>query len=189
MCPDFGGRLGKRWRSGFFFRHGWSSFSSIFLDLELLYIPSAHIRIRREEDVNEMLVAPKTFTKLSFGPIIANTIESQMTSLLTWYSYSLAINPPSNLLYDLIDSFWTAKNVLQYLTIFFQRVFGCLLFTHACFRVSGCAPLHPSEKRLSCCFGETCGWSNIHNNSVRRWPFAPPVSVINNAVQLKHTAI
>ena len=66
MCPELGGRLGKRWRSEFFFRLGRSSFSVILLRPTLFYISSAHIRILRDKEVNEMWIAPKKSNKLSF---------------------------------------------------------------------------------------------------------------------------
>ena len=84
MCPEFGGRrFGKRRRSDSFFRFGRSTFSVILLRPTLLYISSAHIHIRREDDVNEMRIAPKKFTKLPFDPITVIAGRSQMTSLLT----------------------------------------------------------------------------------------------------------
>ena len=76
MCPHFGGRFGKRRRSDFFFRLGWSSFSAISLSLTLLYISSAHTHILREDDVDKMWIAPKKSTKLSFEPIIIEAIGS-----------------------------------------------------------------------------------------------------------------
>ena len=76
MCPQFGGRLGKRRRSEFFFRLGRNSFSVILPRPPLLNIPSAHICILRENDVNDMWVAPKKSIKLSFGPIIVEAIGS-----------------------------------------------------------------------------------------------------------------
>ena len=59
MCPEFGRRFGKRRRSDFFFRLGWSNFSVILPRLTLLYISSAHVSVLREDDVNEMWIAPK----------------------------------------------------------------------------------------------------------------------------------
>ena len=76
MCPQFGGRFGKRRRSEFFFRLGRSSFSVISPRLMSLYISSAHVSVLREDDVNEMWISPKESTKLSFGPIIVEAIGS-----------------------------------------------------------------------------------------------------------------
>ena len=70
MCPELGGRrFGKRRRSDSFFRFGRSTFSVILLRPTLLYISSAHIHIRREDDVNEMRIAPKKSSKLLFESI------------------------------------------------------------------------------------------------------------------------
>ena len=70
MCPQFGGRrLGKRRRPEFFFRLGRSSFSAILPRLTLLYISSAHICIPREDDLNEMRIAPKKSTENPFEQI------------------------------------------------------------------------------------------------------------------------
>ena len=66
MCPELGGRLGKRRRSEFFFQLGRNSISVIFPRPLLLYMSSAHICILRENDVNEMRIAPKKSTKLPF---------------------------------------------------------------------------------------------------------------------------
>ena len=63
MCPQFGRRLGKLWRSDFFFRLVRSSFSVILTRLTLICISSANICIVREDDVNEMWIAPKKYTK------------------------------------------------------------------------------------------------------------------------------
>ena len=76
MCPQFGGRFGKRRRSDFFSRLGRSSFSDILSRPALLYISSAHICILREDDINEMWVAPKKSGKLSFEPIIVEAVGS-----------------------------------------------------------------------------------------------------------------
>ena len=70
MRPQFGRRLGKRQRSDFFFRLGRSSFSVILPRPALLYISSMHIRILREDDINEMWISPKKYTELAFEPII-----------------------------------------------------------------------------------------------------------------------
>ena len=102
MSPQSGGRLGKRRRSEFFFRLGRCSFFVNFLRLALLYNSTAHIHILREDDVNQMCIAPKKYTKLSFDPIIIAG-RSQMTSLPADQSNSLAIiDPTSNFLYDCI---------------------------------------------------------------------------------------
>ena len=66
MRPQFGGGFGKRRSSVFFFRLRRSSFSAILPRLTLLYISSAHTPILREDDVNEMQIAPKKSTKLPF---------------------------------------------------------------------------------------------------------------------------
>ena len=65
MCPQFGGRFGKWRRSDFFFRLHRNNFSVILPRPTLLYISSAHSRILREDDVNEMRIAPKKLSKLS----------------------------------------------------------------------------------------------------------------------------
>ena len=79
MCPELGGRrFGKRRRSDFFFRLRRSSFSVILPRPTLLYTSSAHSRILREEDANEMRIAPKKSAKLLSDPVITNAIESQM---------------------------------------------------------------------------------------------------------------
>ena len=70
MRPQFGGGFGKRRRSDFFFRLGRSSFSVILPRPALLYISSMHIRILREDDINEMWISPKKYTELAFEPII-----------------------------------------------------------------------------------------------------------------------
>ena len=100
MCPLFGGRLGKRRWSDFFFRSGWSSFSVILPRPPLLNISSTHIRIRREDDVNEMWIATKKSTKLPFEPIIVIAGRSQMTSLLTDHNHSHPIHPSFNINHD-----------------------------------------------------------------------------------------
>ena len=64
MCPQFGGRFGKRRRSDFFFRLLRSSFSAILPCPTLVYISSAHSHTVRDEDVNEMRIAPKKLSKL-----------------------------------------------------------------------------------------------------------------------------
>ena len=66
MCPQFGGRFGKLRRSDFFFRLRRSSFSDIMPRPTLLYISPAHICTLREDDVNEMRIAPKKYTKHPF---------------------------------------------------------------------------------------------------------------------------
>ena len=76
MCPEFGGRFGKLRRSEFFFRPRRSSFSVILPRLTLLCISSVHSRILREDDVNEMRIAPKTSNKLPFERIIIEAIGS-----------------------------------------------------------------------------------------------------------------
>ena len=76
MSPQFGGRFGKRRRSDFFFRLGRSSFSVILPRPALLYISSAHTRIPREDDANEMWEAPKKSTELWSKPIIIEAIAS-----------------------------------------------------------------------------------------------------------------
>ena len=70
MRPQFGGRFGKRRSSDFFFRLGRSSFSVILTHPTLLYTSSAHICILRENDINEMWIAPKKYTKDPLEPII-----------------------------------------------------------------------------------------------------------------------
>ena len=105
MCPEFGGRFGKRRRSDSHFRFGRSSFSVILPRLTLLYISSAHVRILREEDVNEMWIAPKKSTKLPFDPIIVIAGRSQMMSLLTDHNHSRPLGPPSDIFHDIIDPF------------------------------------------------------------------------------------
>ena len=105
MCPELGGRLGKRRRSDFFFRLSRNSFSVISPRLMSLYISSAHIRIPKEDDVNEMWIAPKKSTKLSFEPIIVVAIGSQMTSSLTGHSHSHPIDPPFEFSHDIINPF------------------------------------------------------------------------------------
>ena len=59
MCPEFGGRFGKRRKPEFFFRFGRSTFSVSLPRTTLPYILSARIRILKENDVNEMRIAPK----------------------------------------------------------------------------------------------------------------------------------
>ena len=76
MCPHFGGKFGKRGSSEFFFRLSWSNFSVTLPRLVLFYIYSAHIGILREDDFNEMWIAPKKSTKPPFGPIIVEAIGS-----------------------------------------------------------------------------------------------------------------
>ena len=105
MSPQSGGRLGKRRRSEFFFRLGRSSFSVILPRPTFLYISSANIRILREEEVNEMWVAPKKPTKLPFEKIIVVAYKSQMMLHLTDHSHSQSIDPPSDILHDKIDTF------------------------------------------------------------------------------------
>ena len=105
MCPLFGGRLGKRRWSDFFFRPGWSSFSVILPRPTFLYISSANIRILGEDDVNEMWVAPKNPTKLPFENIIVVAYGSQMMLHFTDHSHSQSIDPQSDALHDKIDTF------------------------------------------------------------------------------------
>ena len=102
MRPQFGGRLGKRRRSEFFFRPGWSSFSVILPRPPLLYISSAHIGIFREDKVNEMRIAPKKTTKHPFQPIIVTAGRNQMTSHPTERSHSPSIDPSSDIYHDSI---------------------------------------------------------------------------------------
>ena len=102
MCPEFGGRLGKPRRSEFFFQLGRNSFSVILTRPALLYISSAHVRILREEDVIEMWIAPKKYTKLSFVPIVVEAIGSQMTSHPTERSHSPSVEPNSDIDHDII---------------------------------------------------------------------------------------
>ena len=64
MRPQFGRRFGKRRRSDFFFRLRWSRFSVILPRPALLHISSAHIRILKVDDENEMRIAPKKLSKL-----------------------------------------------------------------------------------------------------------------------------
>ena len=94
MCPQFGGRFGKRRRSDFFFRLRRSSFSVILPRPTLLYISSSHICILREEDIHEMRIAPEKCTKPPFEPIIDVAIGSQMASHPTDHSHSLDMHPP-----------------------------------------------------------------------------------------------
>ena len=106
MRPQFGRRFGKRRRSDFFFRLGRSSFSVILPRPALLYISSTHIRILREDDINEMWIAPKKSTKRLFDPIIDIAGRSQMTSLPTDHRHSQAIiHPPFDISHDIIDPF------------------------------------------------------------------------------------
>ena len=168
MCPEFGGRLGKPRRSEFFFQLGRNSFSVILTRPALLYISSAHVRILREEDVNEMWIAPKKSTKLPFDPIIVIAGRSQMMSLLTDHSHSRPLGPPSDIFHDIIDPFCTSKRVLQNLAVLFQRFLGCLLFTRAFFRVRSSTSPHPLEKRLDYYFKRTYRRPNDHYSSVRR---------------------
>ena len=77
MCPELGGRFGKRRRSDFFFRLGRSSFSDILTRPTLLYISSAHIGILREDDVNEMRISPKKSAKNLFDITIVEATGSQ----------------------------------------------------------------------------------------------------------------
>ena len=106
MSPQFGGRLGKRRRSEFFFRLGRNSISIILPRLTSLYISTAHIRIPREGDINEMWIAPKKSTKLPFDPIIVIAGRSQMMSLLTDHNiHSRPLGPPSDIFHDIIDPF------------------------------------------------------------------------------------
>ena len=105
MRPDHGGRFRRRRRWSFFFRIGRSSFSVTLPRPTLLYISSAHIRILREDDVNEMRIAPKKSTEVSFEPIIVAAIGSQMTSHPTDHSNSPAIEPKSDIPHDIIDPF------------------------------------------------------------------------------------
>ena len=81
MRPEFGGRLGKRRRSDFFFRLGWGNFSDILPRSALLYISSAHIGILREDDVSELRIAPKTFSKLSFEPITIDPVTGSQNDV------------------------------------------------------------------------------------------------------------
>ena len=102
MCPHFGGRLGKRRRSDFFFRLRRSSLSVVLPRPTLLCISFAHTRILREDDVNEMRIAPKKNAKHPFQPIIVVAGRSQMTSHLTEYRYSHPIDPSSRITHDII---------------------------------------------------------------------------------------
>ena len=103
MYPEFGRRFRRRRRWDFFFRVGQSSFSVILPGLRLLYISSTHIRILREDDVNEMWIAPKKPTKRVFQPIVVEAIGSQMTSHPTERSqYSPSIDPSFNIVHDII---------------------------------------------------------------------------------------
>ena len=61
--PQSSRRFGKRRRSDFFFRLRRSSFSAIFPRPPLDYISSAHSHTVRDEDVNEMRIAPKKSSK------------------------------------------------------------------------------------------------------------------------------
>ena len=102
MCPQFSGRIGRQGRWDFFFRLRWSSFSVILPRPTFLYISSANIRILREEEVNEMWVAPKKPTKLPFEKIIVVAYKSQMMLHLTDHSHSHPIDPPFEIFHDII---------------------------------------------------------------------------------------
>ena len=105
MRPQFGRRLGKRRRPEFFFRLGRNSISVISLRLTSLYISSAHVRVLRENDVNEMWIAPKKSTEPQFEFIVVIAGRSQMTSLPTDHNHSRPLGPPSDIVHDIIDHF------------------------------------------------------------------------------------
>ena len=72
MCPQCGEKFGNWRRSEFFFRLRRSSFCVTLPRLRLFYIfsiSSVHSRILREDDFNEMRIAPKKLGKLSFEVI------------------------------------------------------------------------------------------------------------------------
>ena len=101
MYPEFGRRFRRRRRWDFFFRVGQSSFSLILPGLRLLYISSTHIRILREDEVNEMWIAPKKLIKHPFEHfrVIVRAVGSQMTSHLSDHSHS---QPRFKITHDMI---------------------------------------------------------------------------------------